>query len=179
VPLLFEDTLRRLLEPEGTLAVLDGGCGTGLCAPVLKPYAATLTGVDLSAGMLTLAKKTGLYDELAEAELTNYLSSKKQAFDLVIFADTLCYFGDLKEVIKASAGALRAGGTLMFTVEWAAGSGELPPYRLHPHGRYSHNESYVRSVLAAAGFSAIEAEHQTLRKEIGSDVAGLIVTATA
>jgi predicted TPR repeat methyltransferase len=158
--------------------VLDGGCGTGLCAPALKPYAAKLTGVDLSSGMLALARKTGLYDELAEAELTSYLSANKQAFDLVLFADTLCYFGDLAGVITATAGALRAGGTAVFTVERAAGSGALPPYRLHPHGRYSHTETYVRSVLAAAGFSAIEAEQQILRLEIGRDVAGLMVAAT-
>jgi predicted TPR repeat methyltransferase len=178
VPRLVEDVLRRRLELTGKLVVLDGGCGTGLCAPVLRPYAANLTGVDLSSGMLALARKTGLYDELAEAELTSYLSENKQAFDLVIFADTLCYFGDLAGVITATAGALRTGGTAVFTVERAAGGGELPPYRLYPHGRYSHTETYVRSVLAAAGFFAIETEHQTLRLEIGRDVAGLMVAAT-
>jgi predicted TPR repeat methyltransferase len=178
VPRLVEDVLRRRLELTGKLVVLDGGCGTGLCAPVLRPYAANLTGVDLSSGMLALARKTGLYDELAEAELTSYLSENKQAFDLVIFADTLCYFGDLAGVITATAGALRTGGTAVFTVERAAGGGELPPYRLYPHGRYSHTETYVRSVLVAAGFSAIETEHQTLRLEIGRDVAGLMVAAT-
>lgn len=177
VPRLVADVLRGRLEPAGTLAVLDGGCGTGLCAPALRPYAAKLTGVDLSSGMLALASKTGLYDELAEAELTSYLSANKQAFDLVIFADTLCYFGNLADVISATAGALRAGGTVLFTVERAAGSSETPPYRLHPHGRYSHTETYVRSVLTAAGFSAIETEHQTLRQEIGRDVAGLVVAA--
>jgi predicted TPR repeat methyltransferase len=177
VPRLIEDVLRRRLEPAGRLAVLDGGCGTGLCAPALRPYAAQLTGVDLSSGMLALARKTGLYDELVEAELTSYLSANKQAFDLVIFADTLCYFGNLADVISATAGALRAGGTVLFTVERAAGSSETLPYRLHPHGRYSHTETYVRSVLTAAGFSANETEDQTLRQEIGRDVAGLVVTA--
>ena len=28
--------------------MLDAGCGTGLCAPLLRPYASRLTGVDLS-----------------------------------------------------------------------------------------------------------------------------------
>jgi predicted TPR repeat methyltransferase len=106
VPQLVEDILRRRLEPTGQLAVLDGGCGTGLCAPALRQYAAKLTGVDLSAGMLALAKKTGLYDELVEAELSAYLAARKRAFDLVIFADTLCYFGDC-HVLAAAAGALR------------------------------------------------------------------------
>jgi predicted TPR repeat methyltransferase len=179
VPRLMQDVLHRRLEPTGKLAVLDGGCGTGLCGPVLRPYAARLMGVDLSSGMLALARKTRLYDELIESELTAYLARKKQAFDLVVFADTLCYFGDLAGVIAATAGALRAGGSVVFTVERAAGKGELPPYRLHPHGRYSHTESYVRTVLAAAGLSAIEVEQQTLRLEIGQDVTGLVVAASA
>lgn len=178
VPRLVQDVLCRRLEPAGKLAVLDAGCGTGLCGPVLRPYAAQLTGVDLSSGMLALAKKTGLYDQLAEAELTSYLGERKRAFDLVVFADTLCYFGDLSDVIAATAGALRTGGTLVFSVERATGAGEMPPYRLHPHGRYSHSENYVRSLLTATGFSHVEAERQTLRLEVGHDVVGLVVAAT-
>jgi len=178
VPSLLADTLSRTLEPGGRLEVLDGGCGTGLCAPVLKPYAARLTGVDLSSGMLDLARKTGLYDDLVEAEMTTYLAGKHRAFDLVVFGDTLCYFGDLTEVFSATAGAMRKGGTLVFSVEWAAGDSGLPPYRLHPHGRYSHTEGYVRSALTAAGLSGIHVEHSVLRLEIGRDVAGLLVTTT-
>ena len=35
--------------------VLDAGCGTGLCGALLKPFARSLTGVDLSSGMLRKA----------------------------------------------------------------------------------------------------------------------------
>jgi predicted TPR repeat methyltransferase len=178
VPELLADTLSRALETGGRLEVLDGGCGTGLCAPVLKPYAARLTGVDLSSGMLELARKTGLYNDLVEAELTTYLASKHRTFDLVVFGDTLCYFGDLAEVFSATAGAMRKGGTLVFSVEWASGGSDLPPYRLHPHGRYSHTEAYVRSALASAGLSGARVEHSVLRLEIGREVGGLLVTAT-
>ena len=34
------------------LDVLDLGCGTGLCGPLLRPYARALAGVDLSPQML-------------------------------------------------------------------------------------------------------------------------------
>ena len=37
------------------LDVLDAGCGTGLCGPLVAPYARRLTGVDLSARMLAQA----------------------------------------------------------------------------------------------------------------------------
>jgi len=40
--------------------VLDAGCGTGLCGPILRPYAAGLVGVDLSEGMLKVAAEAPL-----------------------------------------------------------------------------------------------------------------------
>ena len=52
------------LEPSKQLDVLDAGCGTGLCGPLLAPYARRLIGVDLSEGMLALAKEKHVYDAL-------------------------------------------------------------------------------------------------------------------
>lgn len=46
------------------LDILDAGCGTGLCADVLRPYAKSLVGVDLSPQMLALAAKQQIYDQL-------------------------------------------------------------------------------------------------------------------
>ena len=53
-----------------SLNVLDAGCGTGLCGPLIAAYAKRLTGVDLSAGMLAQAKEKKVYDELIKGELT-------------------------------------------------------------------------------------------------------------
>src|SRR5712691_3224590 len=39
---------RRLGEPCASLDVLDAGCGTGLCAEGLRPFARRFVGVDLS-----------------------------------------------------------------------------------------------------------------------------------
>ena len=92
-------------EPSATLAVFDAGCGTGLCGPLLRPYAADLVGADLSAGMLDKARERACYDDLIRAELTGYLQDQPARFDLVVSADTLCYFGDLSEVLAAARGA--------------------------------------------------------------------------
>ena len=54
------------LEPPKQLDVLDAGCGTGLCGPLVAPYARRLMGVDLSAGMLEHAREKSVYDELVE-----------------------------------------------------------------------------------------------------------------
>ena len=44
------------VEATKSLDVLDAGCGTGLCGPLIAPYARRLVGVDLSAGMLTAGR---------------------------------------------------------------------------------------------------------------------------
>ncbi|WP_245985933.1 tetratricopeptide repeat protein [Azospirillum thermophilum] len=176
-PALLAEALGRLGPvPDRTLAVLDAGCGTGLCAAALRPYAATLTGVDLSAGMLDLARARKLYDRLEEAELGHFLADHPAAFDLILAADVLCYFGVLDEVLAAAAAALRPGGLLAFTVERLDDAAGMP-YRIAPHGRYAHREEYVRGVLERAGLSVRQAGHDTLRQESGEPVAGLVMVA--
>jgi predicted TPR repeat methyltransferase len=160
--------------PDGSLDVLDLGCGTGLCGPLLAPYARRLVGVDLSNGMLELARAKGLYQELVQAELTAYLGQQQGAFDVIVSADTLVYFGDLEGVAAAAAGALRPGGTFIFTVEEAADSGDS--FRLETHGRYSHGADYVERVLSQCGFT-LAIDRGDLRQESGLPVHGLIVRA--
>ncbi|WP_163597484.1 class I SAM-dependent DNA methyltransferase, partial [Klebsiella pneumoniae] len=43
------------------LAILDAGCGTGLCGPSLRPFADRLIGIDLSRKMLERAAARGCY----------------------------------------------------------------------------------------------------------------------
>ena len=47
---------QRLALADGSLDVLDGGCGTGLAASMLRAYSRRLTGVDLSSRMLDKAR---------------------------------------------------------------------------------------------------------------------------
>jgi len=189
----FESKLQRLsyrapalvaamLEDAGVehakhLDVLDAGCGTGLCGPLITPYARQLVGVDLSEEMLARAKEKNVYDELQQAELTTYLRENGAAFDLIVSADTLVYFGDLREVIAVAAGALRMHGHLVFTLERAAEGETNVGYRLQSHGRYSHVRSYVEQVLSATGLQpkVVDAD---LRTEAGAPVRGLVVRAT-
>jgi predicted TPR repeat methyltransferase len=160
-----------------SLDVLDAGCGTGLCGPILAPAARRLVGVDLSGRMLDLARERQVYDELVKGELTAFLEANPGAFDLIVSADTLVYFGPLDRLATAAARALRPRGRLIFTIEEFQAAGAPAGYRLQPHGRYCHARDYVQRTLEAAGFrvSTVRAE---LRMEAGVPVAGLAVTAT-
>jgi predicted TPR repeat methyltransferase len=180
-PSLLDEALRSPeagLDPSG-LEVLDAGCGTGLCGPVLRPMAARLTGVDLSPNMLKRAALRELYDELVEGDLVRFLAEHPARFDLIVSADTLNYFGRLEPVMAAAAGALRERGRFAFTIELAADEPEAAerPFDLAHHGRYAHREAYVREAVTGAGLGLLRVERCVLRKEGGADVHALVVVA--
>jgi predicted TPR repeat methyltransferase len=163
------------------LDVLDAGCGTGLCGPLVAPWSRRLVGVDLSGKMLAQARERrtadgqAVYDELHQAELTAFLQSHRDVFNVVVSADTLVYFGDLGEVVPAIAAALRPNGVAIFTLE-DAGDESAAPFHIDSHGRYAHRPEYVVACLAASELEAdvVPAE---LRLEAGIPVKGLLVRA--
>ena len=157
--------------------MLDAGCGTGLCGPLIAPYARRLVGVDLSAPMIAQARARNVYDELVKRELTAYLDDSTAAFDVIVSADTLVYFGLLEDVAAAAANALRPGGRLIFTVEELNGAGSDAGYAISPTGRYRHARPYVERVLAGANLQS-EIVPAELRLEAGDPVPGLVVQAT-
>jgi len=174
--LVAEAIQRAVGAAAGRLDVLDAGCGTGLCGSLLRPHARWLVGVDLSPRMIDKARGREVYDELVTAELSAYLASTLDSFDLVVSADTLCYFGDLGPVFAAALESVHPGGWLVLTLE-AAESEPACGYRLQPHGRYSHGRTYVQRTLEAAGWHLAAMEEATLRNEAQAPVSGLVVIA--
>jgi predicted TPR repeat methyltransferase len=135
-----------------------------------------MTGVDLSPGMLEHARAKNVYDGLYHFELTAFLADQPQAFDIVVSADTLVYFGSLEEFSAAAAQALRPGGLLVFTVEEWVTDDPTATYCICPHGRYNHSAAYVERVLGAHGLR-VHIDRGELRKESALPVPGLIVRA--
>jgi predicted TPR repeat methyltransferase len=156
--------------------VADIGCGTGLCGPLLRPWAGRLVGCDLSGAMLERASERGAYDELHKAELTAFLRERPDEFDLVVSADTLNYFGELREVAHAVHGALRAGGIVVFTLE-ALPAGADGPYQLQDNGRYAHDGAQARRVFEAAGLQVEALVEAVLREEQQVPVQGWLIVA--
>ena len=172
---LILDALSRRMKPEGRLVGLDAGCGTGLCGPLVRPYVSRLVGVDISSGMIEVARQRAVYDELVRMELKCYTDIHPGAFDLIVSSDTLSYFGDLHGILDSMRKALKNGGLLIFTVEEAEGEG----YRINPHGRYSHGRGYLRESLVQNGFAEPEFEKGVMRFELGREVGSLTVSARA
>jgi len=157
--------------------VLDGGCGTGLCGPLLLARSEKLVGVDLSPQMIERAQERACYDELVVAEWCAFMRTRPAQFDTIVSADTLVYFGALEEPLAAARLALKAGGRLVFTVERSSQQNGAD-YQLGSAGRYVHTEPYVRRTLAAAGFAVETLAQAVLREERDEPVNGMVVLAT-
>lgn len=143
--------------------ILDLGCGTGLAGPHLKRFGGRLTGVDLSSGMLAKAAERGGYYALVQDEAVAFLEGQPGAFDLIVSADVLIYFGDLGPVFTAAAAALPQGGLMAFSTELGQDDG----WTLLPSARYAHGDAYIRDT--ASGFRILERQEIPLRRE-GADV---------
>lgn len=175
-PQLLLDALTRAGAPEMCDSVLDLGCGTGLAGDLFRPLCGRLTGVDLSGGMLAIARGKGVYDELAEAEAMTYLrSARPSTFDLVIAADVFIYFHELMQIGAPVARALTPGGHLAFSVETHDGDGVI----LRDTLRYAHSEAHVREAVAGGGLELLICERASTRTEKGVPVPGLVVVARA
>ena len=168
---------RHLKQPLPVGRVLDAGCGTGLAAPMLRARAAILDGVDLSGGMVARAQERKLYDALRVGELIADLKAHEGAYDLIVAADVLCYFGDLAEVLAAASSALKPGGGLALSVERLIDAGSDETWRVRPSGRYAHAADALPAMLRAAGFAEIAIEPESTRSESGAAVPGAIVWA--
>jgi len=177
-PELMQQALLMIGAPAKQFDVLDVGCGTGLCEPIIAPYARSLIGVDLSGKMLEQAEARGGYDQLFKQEITEYMAGKPGTADVVLSADTMIYFGDLEKVFGKVASTLRENGYFLFTVETAAEEeAQGVGFSLHPSGRYRHDPAYVARCLSQFGFELLSIKDVVLREEIRQPVLGMVVVA--
>ena len=177
-PQALDALLNRCLPLPAPLdAVLDAGCGTGLAAPMLRPRARRLDGVDLSPAMVERARARGLYDALRVGELTADLRAHPGAYALIVAADVLCYFGDLADAFAACAAALSPGGAFAFSLERLDDPRADETWRVRASGRYAHAARALPELLARSGFQTPEIVGESTRSESGVPVPGLLVFA--
>ncbi|HLB57224.1 MAG TPA: tetratricopeptide repeat protein [Gammaproteobacteria bacterium] len=139
IPEQLQQTLSRLTEPRAALDILDLGCGTGLCGVVLKPYAKTLIGVDLSEKMLAIAFEKKSYDQLIAEDIMHFLTDKKAQYDLMVAGDVLVYIGQLDALFVQITQSLRVDGLFIFNTEIS----DEQDYKMNQSGRFAHNKNYL------------------------------------
>jgi len=179
VQVLHYDAPRRLVDGlaaqgfERFDAALDLGCGTGLCGALLRQRCGRLDGVDLAPQMLAQARRRGVYDQLAEAEIAEHLRSTEARYQLVLAADVFIYVGDLAAVFDGVRRVLLPGGVFTFSAERAD---DAHDYRLLPSSRYAHSRRYLQALAGQAGFTVCGIDEQPLREDQRRPVPGLYVT---
>jgi len=163
--------------PQRFDAALDLGCGTGLMGAAIRERVGHLTGVDLSPGMLALARakthhRRPLYDRLAEGDLAAFLACEPPAsVDLCLAADVLIYVADLAPVLAGIDRVLRPGGLGAFTVQSHDGDGAV----LGTDGRYAHTDSHIAASAVQAGLEILTLRPADVRREGGRPVPGRVV----
>jgi SAM-dependent methyltransferase len=101
--------------------VLDIGCGPGEMVKDLAQRGCEVCGVDISVGMLEVARKT-LRDANGNKAISlgcgniESLSFRDKAFDGVICAGVIEYLGDDAMALEELNRILRVGGTMILTV---------------------------------------------------------------
>ncbi len=114
--------------PRGTGPVLDAGCGTGLLGDWLGILGfAPVEGLDLSAGMLEVARGKGSYAALHQLALGGALPFADGTFAAVISTGVFTTGHVGAEALPELARVTRVGGPLVLTVKtvlWTGGFAE-------------------------------------------------------
>jgi SAM-dependent methyltransferase len=94
--------------------VLDVGCGTGETCTIWLAGGAEVTGVDVSAPMLAVARaRTGGKARLTQADASVWMGDAP--FDLAVSQFGLMFFSDPEAAFANIASNIRPGGRLLFT----------------------------------------------------------------
>ena len=122
-----------------TGSVLDAGCGTGLVGVALSQAGAKdIDGIDISSGMLDVARKTGVYNDLSVVDMSKVIDKQDQSYDVItcvgIFTEAhvgpVPALGELVRIVKK-------GGLVVATIVdevWVPGGYEAEVERLSAVG---------------------------------------------
>ncbi|MBW1635172.1 MAG: tetratricopeptide repeat protein [Deltaproteobacteria bacterium] len=149
---------------------IDLGCGTGLAGSQFGPVCNHLTGVDLSEKMIEKASAKGIYDILQVSEITSFLETKSDEYDLAVAADVLTYMGDLAPLFRALTEAMGEQALFCCSTE----DSDQPAFSLCPNGRFTHSPAYVLKTAARFGWQCIDQTGSRLREEESNPVTGTL-----
>ena len=143
--------------------VVDAGCGSGLVGTELANLGfKTVDGLDLSDGMLKVARNTGAYRDLNMADLTQRLEAKDGAYDALVCSGTFTHGHLGPEPLPEFARIVKAGGILVITV-------------LETFWKEGNFEGVVKKLEGDGIVQVLENELHNYRKFEESESGGLIL----
>ena len=101
----------RLVEPKKGETILDLACGQGFFAKAFAQKGATLTGVDISEELITIAKQESMHItfHVGSAEALSMLKDK--SFDKAVIVLAIQNIEHINKVLSETARILKKGGT--------------------------------------------------------------------
>lgn len=146
---LIASLLSQRYKKDGSLNILDIGCGTGAMLDVLAPFG-TVAGADFSAEALEYCKKRGDHYPLARADARR-LPFADNSFDVVTAMDIIEHIDDDKAAASEIFRVLRPGGRLFSTVPAFQSLWSEHDEALHHYRRYT--VPAFKDLIGRTGFS--------------------------
>lgn len=138
----IEDSVLALLAKIGIKKgdrVLDLACGTGAITGYLHGFSEKdILGLDLSSGMIEIAKKKYAGEEWAHFEEGDFLSwEKKERFDVIVLYNAYPHFMDPTRLSGCFFKHLNGGGR--FAIVHSLGRKKLDKHHAHVPGNISRS----------------------------------------
>jgi predicted TPR repeat methyltransferase len=119
--------------------------------------------------MVERTQALGVYDLVAQSDLSQYLQGTAQRYDLVLAADVFIYVGALEAVFAGVARVMEPGGVFCFSVESAEGQEMV----LRDSLRYAHSRPYIEKLATQFGFGVSTVSQHPIREDQRVPVPGL------
>jgi SAM-dependent methyltransferase len=168
---LFEAALAAAGVGEGT-RLLDVGCGSGLTLQLAAERGAVPSGIDISPGLLGVARERLPDADLREGDM-EALPFEDEAFDAVVGVNAFQFAGDPRLALREAARVVRPGGRVVAslfaepeksesTVVHHAMQALIPPAEAGEHAPYALSApGNLEAAFAAAGLQvALDGEVQ-------------------
>jgi len=170
-PQLILQASNKLFEPDGSLEILDLGCGTGRCGELLQPYLASIDGVDLSEHMLRIAKAKTIYKNLECMDVEQFMHTTENQYDLIVGSGVLIFIGDLCPIFNLSVKLLRPKGRFVFTIY----KSENAEISIRDNIHFAHSEQHIMQCATKANLKTDFIDEVIHEFDSGQPQAGYIV----
>jgi ubiquinone/menaquinone biosynthesis C-methylase UbiE len=137
-------------------SIADAGCGTGLVGVELAKLGAKETdGLDISQGMLAVAKGTGAYRNLKSADLTTRLPIVDGTYDALTCCGTFTHGHLGPEPLEEFVRVIKTSGVVVATV-------------LETHWKEKGFEAELSRLEEEGKVEVVESDYHQYRKDAGS-----------